>query len=41
MNMQMATDEYAQALKAGQKEYRDLTAAGRPTHPAVLDELLP
>ena len=41
MNMQMATDEYAHALKAGQKEYRDLTAAGRPAHPAVLDELLP
>ena len=41
MNMQMATDEYAQALKAGQKEYKDLTAAGRPAHPAVLDELLP
>ena len=41
MNTQMATDEYAQALKAGQKEYKDLAAAGKPTHPAVLDELLP
>ena len=41
MNTQMATDEYAQALKAGQKEYRELTAAGKPAHPAVLDELLP
>ena len=41
MNTQMATDEYAQALKAGQKEYRELTAAGKPAHPAVQDELLP
>ena len=41
MNTQMATDEYVQALKAGQKEFRELTAAGRPVHPAVLDELLP
>ena len=41
MNTQMATDEYAQALKAGQKEYKDLVAAGRNPHPAVLDELLP
>ena len=28
MNTQMATDEYIQALKAGQKEYKELTAAG-------------
>ena len=41
MNTQMATDEYVQALKAGQKEYKELSAAGKPTHPAVLDELLP
>ena len=41
MNTQMATDEYIQALKAGQKELKELTAAGKPTHPAVLDELLP
>ena len=41
MNTQMATDEYIQALKAGQKEYKELTAAGKPAHPAVLDELLP
>ena len=41
MNTQMATDEYVQALKAGQKEYKELSAAGKPAHPAVLDELLP
>ena len=41
MNTQMATDEYIQALKAGQKEYKELTAAGKSGHPAVLDELLP
>ena len=41
MNVQTATDEYALALRAGQKEYKDCVAAGRPGHPAVLDELLP
>lgn len=41
MNTQTATDEYAQALRLGQKEYRELLMAGRPPHPAVLDELLP
>ena len=41
MNKQTAADEYIQALKAGQKEYKELSAAGKPTHPAVLDELLP
>ena len=41
MNIQFATDEYNQALRAGQKEFRELSAAGKPTHPAVLDELLP
>ncbi len=39
--MQAAVDEYAQALRKGQKEYRELLMAGKPTHPAVLDELLP
>ena len=28
MNIQFATDEYNQALRAGQKEFRELTAAG-------------
>ena len=41
MNTRTAADEYIQALKAGQKEYKELSAAGKPTHPAVLDELLP
>ncbi|MGM9660578.1 MAG: BMP family ABC transporter substrate-binding protein [Faecousia sp.] len=41
MNAQTAMDEYQLALRAGQKEYKDLIAAGRPPHPAVLDELLP
>ena len=41
MNAQTAMDEYQLALRAGQKEYKDLIAAGRSPHPAVLDELLP
>ena len=40
MNRQLATDEYAQALRLGQKEYRELVMSGRPPHPAVLDEIL-
>ena len=40
MNRQMAMDEYAQALRQGQKEYRELVMAGKPPHPAVLDEIL-
>ena len=41
MNTQTATEEYAQALRRGQKEYRELLMAGKPPHPAVLDEILP
>ena len=41
MNRQLAIDEYAQALRQGQKEYRELLMAGRDPHPAVLDEILP
>lgn len=41
MNTQTATDEYIQAMRLGQKEYRELLMAGRSPHPAVLDELLP
>ena len=41
MNLQAAIDEYSQALRLGQKEYRELTAAGKPVHPAVLDDILP
>lgn len=38
---QTATDEYTQAMRLGQKEYREALMAGRSPHPAVLDELLP
>ena len=41
MTNQIATDEFLQALRQGQKEYRELTAAGKRAHPLVLDELLP
>ena len=41
MLSQTAIDEYAQALRAGQKEYRELVMADKNPHPAVLDELLP
>ena len=40
MNRQIAIEEYAQALRQGQKEYRELLMAGKPAHPAVLDEIL-
>ena len=41
MNTQTAMDEYSQALRLGQKEYRELVMAGKNPHPEVLDELLP
>ena len=41
MNSQIATDEYSQALRLGQKEFRELQLTGKPCHPAVLDEILP
>ena len=41
MMNQTATDEYTQAMRLGQKEYREALMAGRSPHPAVLDELLP
>ena len=41
MGLQEALEEYNQALRQGQKEYRDLTAAGRAPYPMVLDEILP
>ena len=40
MSTDTALEEYAQALKLAQKELRDLQAAGKHPHPAVLDELL-
>ena len=41
MNRTEAIDEYRKALKLGQREYKDLVAAGKDPYPAVLDELLP
>ena len=40
MSLQVAKDEYAQALRRGNREYRELNAAGRNPHPVVLDELV-
>ena len=40
MSMQVAKEEYNQALRRGHREYRELRAAGRSTHPAVLDDIL-
>lgn len=40
-NKNSAIDEYASALRQGQKEYRELLTAGKDPHPAVLDEILP
>jgi len=39
--LQIAIEEYSLALKKGKQELRELSAAGRDTHPLVLDELLP
>ena len=39
--MQMANDEYALALRKGLKESKEAAAMGRPSHPKVLDEILP
>lgn len=36
-----AVNEYQLALKLGQKEVAELSAAGKPTAPAVLDDILP
>jgi hypothetical protein len=41
MNHQTASEEYALALRRGQKEYKELLAAGKDPYPAVLDTLLP
>ena len=41
MYMIQAREEYAAALKAGQREVRELRARGHGTRPAVLDDLLP
>ena len=36
-----AREEYVKALRMGQKEYKELTAAGQDPYPAVLDNILP
>ena len=41
MSVQSATEEYALALRQGQKEYRELLMTNRSPHPAVLDDILP
>ncbi len=41
MSLQTARDEYARALRLGQKEAEELHAAGKRENPLVLDELLP
>ena len=38
---QVAMEEYARALKKGQREARELAAEGLREHPLVLDEILP
>ena len=41
MNLQEAKSEYQQALRQGQKESKELQAAGKSPNPAVLDDILP
>ncbi len=40
MNIQLAREEYTAALNRGKKEYKELVAAGKCPHPAVLDTIL-
>ena len=41
MNLVEAREEYSRALRAGQKEQRDLLAENRNPNPVVLEEILP
>ena len=41
MDIMEAREEYSRALKAGQKEQKELLSAGKDPHPAVLDDILP
>lgn len=41
MSRFLATEEYNQALKLGQKEYKEASAAEKQLHPLILEELLP
>ena len=40
MDLQLAQEEYANALRAGQKEYKTLLAAGKNPYPLVLENIL-
>ena len=40
MDFLEAKEEYTAALRHGQKEYKEMLAAGKSPHPAVLDDLL-
>ena len=40
MDFWEAKEEYSSALRQGQKEYKEMIAAGKAPHPAVLDDLL-
>ena len=40
MDFTQAKEEYLSALRRGQKECKELLAAGKPTNPAVLDDIL-
>ena len=40
MNRTEALDEYARALRGGQREYKERVSAGQNPYPKVLDELL-
>ena len=40
MNRTEAFDEYARALRTGQREYKELISAGKEPYPAVLDDIL-
>ena len=40
MDFMQAKEEYTAALRRGQKEYREMIAAGKAPNPAVLDDLL-
>ena len=41
MSRLMAREEFEQALRLGQKELKEATAAGKQLYPLVLDEILP
>ena len=40
MSRFLASEEFSQALKLGQKEYKEALAAGKQPHPLVLDDIL-